>query len=126
MTAVRRNSEPETLPPALALAFAPLHKRALGMAVGLATGLSIFLMTAVFLLRGEAAADINLWPLSAYFTGYSPTWPGALIGFAWGCAVGFIGGWFVAFCRNFVIAISLFLIRTRSELSESQDFLDHI
>ncbi len=126
MTAVRRSSQPESLPPSVALAFAPLHKRALGMAVGLATGLSIFLMTAIYLLRGPAAVDVNLWPLAAYFTGYSPTWPGAVIGFAWGCAVGFVGGWFVAFCRNVVIAISLFLIRTRSELNETSDFLDHI
>ena len=126
MTAVRRSSQPDALPPSVALAFAPLHKRALGMAVGLATGLSIFLMTAIVLLRGTEADGINLWPLASYFTRYSPTWPGALIGFAWGCVVGFVGGWFVAFCRNFVIAVSLFLIRTRSELNENRDFLDHI
>lgn len=126
MTAVRRSSQPDALPPSVALAFAPLHKRALGMAVGLATGLSIFLMTAIVLLRGTEADGINLWPLAAYFAGYSPSWPGALIGFGWGCAVGFVGGWFVAFCRNLVIAMSLFLIRTRSELNENRDFLDHI
>ncbi|MEO8140782.1 MAG: hypothetical protein ABI742_14095 [Gemmatimonadota bacterium] len=126
MTAVRRSSQPDALPPSVALAFAPLHKRALGMAVGLATGLSIFLMTAIVLLRGTEADGINLWPLAAYFAGYSPSWPGALIGFGWGCVVGFVGGWFVAFCRNLVIAVSLFLIRTRSELNENRDFLDHI
>jgi hypothetical protein len=126
MTAPRRTSQPEALPPAVALAFAPLHKRALGTAVGLATGLTIFLMTAIFLLRGPDAEGINLWPLASYFAGYSPTWTGALIGFAWGCVVGFVGGWFVAFCRNMVIAISLFLIRTRSEMNETRDFLDHI
>ncbi len=125
MTAVRRESKPEVLPAAVALAFAPLHKRALGTAVGLATGLFIFLMTAVYLLRG-AGAEVNLWPLEHYFAGYSPTWGGALIGFAWGSVVGFVAGWFVAFSRNFVIAVSLFWIRARSELNETRDFLDHI
>jgi hypothetical protein len=126
MTAVRRDSKPEVLPAAVALAFAPLHKRAFGTAVGLATGLFIFLMTAIYLLRGEERSVINLWPLEHYFAGYSPSWGGALIGFAWGSVVGFVAGWFVAFFRNFVIAVSLFWIRTRSELNETRDFLDHI
>lgn len=123
---MRSSSETEALPPALALAFAPLHKRALGLAFGLAAGLTLFLITAVFLLRGEAARDINLWPLAAYFAGYSPTWGGALVGFAWGLGVGFVVGWFIAFCRNLVIAISLFWVRARADLSETRDFLDHI
>jgi hypothetical protein len=40
--------------------------------------------------------------------------------------VGFVAGWFTAFCRNLAVAISIFAIRTRVELSETRDFLDHI
>jgi hypothetical protein len=40
--------------------------------------------------------------------------------------VGFTGGWFVAFCRNLAIAISVFVTRTRAELAETREFLDHI
>ena len=49
---VRRPSDPtaETLPDPLALAFAPLHKRTFGIAVGAAAGLVVFLLTAYHLL----------------------------------------------------------------------------
>ncbi|MGE0355008.1 MAG: hypothetical protein AB7Q69_17485, partial [Gemmatimonadales bacterium] len=63
---------------------------------------------------------------SQYFRGYSVSWPGAFIGLGWGFLVGFVGGWFVAFCRNLVIAASVFWIRARSELAQTRDFLDHI
>jgi hypothetical protein len=114
-----------SLPAPLALAFAPLHKRALGLATGLALGLFLFLATAISLLR-EGGQEANLWLLGQYLTGYTQTWPGAVIGFAWGMGVGFVAGWFIAFCRNFVIAASLFWIRARNEIDQTRDFLDHI
>lgn len=113
------------LPAPLALVFAPLHKRALGLAGGLACGLLIFLITGISLIR-EGGQQVNLWLLSNYFAGYTQTWAGAFIGFAWGTVVGFVAGWFIAFCRNFMIAASLFWIRARSELNDTRDFLDHI
>ena len=64
--------------------------------------------------------------LSEYFQGYSVTWPGVLIGAAWGFAVSFVAGWFAAFCRNLALAITAFLIRTRAELDATREFLDHI
>lgn len=113
------------LPEPLALAFAPLDKRALGVATGLATGLFLFLTTAITLVR-EGGEAVNLWLLGQYLAGYTQTWRGAFIGLGWGLVVGFVAGWFIAFCRNFVIAASLFWIRARSELDQTQDFLDHI
>jgi hypothetical protein len=115
----------DVLPPAVVLAFAPLHKRAFGIAIGLAIGLSLFLATAMLLLRApEQGVGLSL--LSQYFRGYSISWTGALVGFCWGFMVGFVGGWFVAFCRNLMIAFSIFVIRAKSELSQTRDFLDHI
>jgi hypothetical protein len=35
-------------------------------------------------------------------------------------------GWFLAFCRNLLLAVKLFVVRTRAELSQTRDFLDHI
>jgi hypothetical protein len=110
---------------AITLAFAPIHKRAFGVAVGLATGLVVFLVTVIWLLRGGQGL-INLWILGNYFAGYTPTWGGAFLGFGWGFFTGFVAGWFLAFARNFVIATSLFLIRARSDLETTRDFLDHI
>jgi hypothetical protein len=113
------------LPDSLVLAFAPLHKRAFGIAIGTATGLTIALITAVYLIRG-AGPQVDLWLLKNYFWGYSPTWKGVLIGGWWGFVAGFVAGWFLAFCRNIIIAISIFLVRTRNELGNTRDFLDHI
>jgi hypothetical protein len=109
----------------LALAFAPLHKRNFGIAVGLAFGLLIFLATLIYLLR-DGAEQFDLGLLGNYFFGYRPTVPGAFIGLGWGFVTGFVAGWFVAFLRNFAVGISVFLIRTRAELNETRDFLDHI
>ena len=112
---------------ALVLAFAPLHKRAFGMAVGAAASVFMFGLTAIHLIRNPPPGSaIDLQLLSNYFYGYAPTWKGAFIGMFWGFVVGFVGGWFVAFCRNLSIAISIFVTRTRAELRETRDFLDHI
>jgi hypothetical protein len=113
------------LSPELELAFEPLHKRAFGMAVGIAAGLGGFLLTAVVLLRNPGD-EFNLWLLREYFYGYTVTWGGAFVALAWGFVVGFVAGWFAAFCRNFIIAASLWLSRTRGELEASREFLDHI
>src|SRR5215212_7460620 len=116
MTAAIKPESEDVLPPSIALAFAPLHKRAFGVAIGVATGATLFLVTALLILR-DPDQGVGLSLLAQYFKGYSVTWPGALIGFLWGFLVGYVGGWFVAFCRNIVIAISIFLIRAKSELS---------
>ena len=110
----------------LELAFAPLHKRAFGMACGLALGVSVALATLVFLLRAQPGDGQGMWLLAQYFRGYRVTPVGALVGFAWGAFVGFIGGWFVAFCRNLAIAITVFVLRVKAELTQTRDFLDHI
>jgi hypothetical protein len=117
---------PESLPRSLALAFAPLHKRAFGTAVGLALGVVLFASTAMMLLRGQGVAGGNLWLLQNYFYGYRVTWTGSLVGLGWGFAVGFVGGWFFAFCRNFVVAATVFWIRAKAELTQTRDFMDHI
>jgi hypothetical protein len=120
---VPRSSGGAEIPDVLALAFAPVHKRAFGVAIGAASGLLFFAATVVVLLRGT---DVGLYLLSQYFYGYAVSWSGAVVGLLWGFAVGFIGGWFIAFCRNLALAISIFISRTRGELHATADFLDHI
>ena len=115
----------EPLPVEAALAFAPIHKRAFGIAVGLASGIFFFALTALYLVRAPAQA-IRLDLLAEYFYGYTVSWGGAFVAFCWGFVVGFVAGWFLAFSRNFVLAASLFAVRTRAELEATRDFLDHI
>jgi len=119
------NTTPAALPPSLELAFEPLHKRAFGMAIGVATGVSAFVVTAVVLVRKPPESG-RLLLLAEYFYGYTVTWQGAFVALAWGFVTGFVAGWFTAFCRNFVMAASLWLGRTRSDLDATRDFLDHI
>jgi len=127
----RAQSQPLTLEmpkpatPTLELAFAPLHKRALGIALGSAAGLLVFGLT--LLQMAVATADEpNLGLLAEYFYGYTVSVRGAFIGLLWGFFTGFVAGWFVAFCRNLVIAASIFITRTRAELQATRDFLDHV
>ncbi len=109
----------------LELLFAPINKTAFGIALGAALAVLIFGITAVNLTR----APTETYPLSLlaqYFYMYTVTWKGALIGAWWGGVAGFAGGWFFAFCRNFVQATYIFLLRTRAEIRQTRDFLDHI
>ena len=109
----------------LAVAFLPLHKRAFGTATGVAAALAIFLITAIHLLI-VPRPGFPLAMLAQYFSGYTVSWPGALIGAAWAGFMGFVLGWFVAFCRNFLLAVMFLVVRSRAELSQTKDFLDHI
>ena len=123
----RRVSGPElerAVERALVLAFAPMHKRIFGMATGIAAAIMVALVTVVGILR--APSDTGLYLLSVYFRGYDVTWAGVFIGAAWAGGVGFVGGWFLAFMRNFLLATWLLYIRVRANLSQTRDFLDHI
>jgi len=106
------------------LAFAPLHKGAFGAAIGATAALLVLALTAFHLILEPGAPNLEL--LAVYFRGYTVSWRGAFIGAAWAFGVGFVGGWFFAFCRNLAIAISIFITRTKAELGETAEFLDHI
>jgi hypothetical protein len=114
----------ESIPQSAMLLFAPVDKRAFGAAIGVASALIVAGVTVLTLLRGDPWMALGL--LSHFFAGYSLSWSGAIIGAAWAFVVGFIFGWLVAFTRNLTLAMSLFLMRSRVELDETSDFLDHI
>jgi hypothetical protein len=110
---------------AMLYAFAPLHKRAFGVAVGVAGAVLMVLLTlaGMFMPNGE---EFPLELLGQYFRGYYVSWQGLFFGAFWGFVVSFVAGWFAAFCRNLALAISAFMIRTRAELASTREFLDHI
>ena len=119
-----REVTPE-LPRSALMLFAPVDKRAFGAAIGAVLAVGVIALTVIELLA-RPQPSINPMLLSQYFSGYDVSWTGALVGGAWAFFVGFCAGWFTAFTRNFVMAVSLFLLRSRAELDNSQDFLDHI
>jgi hypothetical protein len=123
--AMKRETGIGTIPQTLALLFAPVHKRALGSAVGFTCATAVFALTAFHLtVAPEPAIDLAL--LNQYFHGYEVSWSGAFIGAFWGFVAGFVAGWFVGFVRNLVMAVYAFVIRTKAELLQAKDFLDHI
>lgn len=111
--------------PSLHLAFARLHKAAFGAATGVAGAVVMGLLTVVCLVSPRARG-FPLELLNEYFAGYTVSWGGVFVGMLWGFLVAFVAGWFVAFCRNLALAIIAFAIRTRAELNETKNFLDHI
>jgi hypothetical protein len=117
--------EATALPVEDALAFAPLHKRHFGTAIGVAAAVVVagFTLLDLVVHPGDGGA-IGL--LAQYFAGYTVSLQGALIGALWAFFVGFIAGWFVAFCRNFALAAAIFWVRAKANLTASRDFLDHI
>ena len=121
----KRHNTEEMLLPALQLAFAPLHKRAFGIATG-AAGATFMVLLTVIVKINPFARGFPLYLLNEYFYGYTVSWPGVLVGALWGFVVGFVAGWFAAFCRNLALAVSAFFIRTRAELDATREFLDHI
>ena len=134
MTSVSRSWLPEmtvmTIPSPeverqLVLAFAPLDKRALGLAFGVAFAILFAGITAVALVLDPNGA-FPLGLLNQYFYGYEVTPIGILVAAAWGFVTGFFWGWFAAFARNFVLAVWLMTLRIRSDFDNSRDFLDHI
>lgn len=110
-----------SLPPA----FLPLHKRALGVALGTVLALLVFGLTVDAILRAAAPRDL-VGLLAGYFTGYTISWSGAAIGAAWAWFTGFIFGWFWAFARNCALAAFILVVRTRANLANARDLLDHI
>lgn len=117
-------TDPDSVTRVLVQAFAPMHKRALGVAVGLTIGLVVFAVTVFHIIATPSDAPLDL--LSQYFYGYSATWRGAFIGAWWGFVAGFAAGWFLAFVRNFALAIWMFIVRAKASLAQGSDFLDHI
>ena len=109
----------------LGQAFAPIHKLALGVAVGIVSGILVFLMTMGHWAIGPRHG-LNLWLLGQYFYGYTVTPAGAVVGLLWGFVTGCIAGWFLAFVCNLAVAVTIFSLRTKAELSQTSDFLDHI
>ena len=108
----------------LVMAFAPIHKRAFGVSVGVAFGTLLLIATVYARLRGVHPPILPL--VANYFPGYDITWTGAAVGFAWSVFAFGVAGWFCAFVRNFVLATSVWITRTREDLRASHGFLDHI
>ena len=105
-------------------AFAPLHRGAMGVSCGVVVGGLLAIATTALVIRGNNTPNFGL--LAQFFWGYSVSWPGVLIGFLWGFGVGFLMGYAFALLRNAAIWLWLTVIRSRAEMEQYSDFLDHM
>ncbi len=111
--------------PSLELAFLPIHKLAFGVATGTVSALLVAALTIDALVRGSGdRLPVEL--LAEFFSGYTVSWQGVLVGAGWAGFAGFVLGWFLAFTRNVVLAMQLVIVRTKAHLAETRGFLDHI
>ena len=120
------DAETPQIEPELLLAFAPLHRLGLGVASGVVMGGLIFCATMFLLVKGGYPIGPNLALLGEFMYGYTVTPAGAFIGFAWGFGIGFFLGWGFAVAHNVAIWIWLIVIRSRAEMEQYGDFLDHM
>lgn len=107
------------------LAFAPLHRAALGFASGIVLGGLLFAATLLQTMKGMNP-DSGLGLLKQFFWGYSISLGGAFAGFLWGFVAGFALGWTFSLFRNLVIWVWLTAVRSRAEMDQYSDFLDHL
>jgi hypothetical protein len=103
--------------------FARIDRLALGLAVGVVAGISLFAATAFLLLKGGETIGPHLALLQQYIPGYSVSWKGSLVGCASGFVAGFAVGWSIAFLRNSMVAIYLYACAFRARLDR---FLDDV
>ncbi len=110
----------------LVAAFARIDALAMGTAVGIVTGVSLFIATASLLLQGGKFVGANLMLLSNYLPGFTPTWLGGVIGGLEAALGGFVFGFVGAGLRNWSMAAYTRLLRGQAEIEESKDILDKV
>lgn len=87
-------------------AFARIHSRALGVSVGVVSGLILFAATSVLLVaeaieKSGHPVGTHLGLLDQFLPGYSVTWPGTFVGLAYGFLIGFLMGAVLGKLLNF-------------------------
>jgi hypothetical protein len=75
-----------------------IRARALGLAIGSVSGVGIFILTLLSVLRGSLGATLG--SLMIPFYGYTVSYSGAFVGLVWGFVYGFVGGMAVASLYN--------------------------
>jgi hypothetical protein len=103
-----------------------MDKLAFATAVGCAAGLAFFLATVWLVVKGGPNPGANLQLLGQYFVGYTVTFKGALIAFAYSFWWGFLFGWLFAYLRNLMVALFVYNMKKRAAMISVKDFFDQM
>ncbi len=117
---------PEAMRNALAQVFAKLDPLAYGIALGLLSGLVLFLTTLLLTLRGGEVVGPHLGLLDNYFPGYTVTLFGSLIGLLYGFITGFLVGWALALLRNTTTFVYMAFVQRRADLGILWHIFDYL
>jgi hypothetical protein len=96
----------------------------MGVSFGVLAGGMLAIATATLVIRDSRTPNFDL--LAQFFWGYSVSWPGVFVGLFWGFVVGFVMGYGFALVRNAAVWIWITAIRSRAEMEQYSDFLDHL
>lgn len=102
----------------------PLAPVAMGVALGVVCGGLLALATLDLVLRGPDRLNFNL--LNQFLWGYRVSVGGIFIGLFWGAGVGFALGYGFALAHNTAVWIWLTVVRSKAEMAQYSDFLDHL
>ncbi len=82
---------------------ARLRAGIVAVVTGMVTGFGLFAATLWLVIKGGPNVGQNLSLLRAYYPGYSVTWSGSLVGFAYGFLTGAVLGLCVASLYNLLV-----------------------
>ena len=82
-----------------------LNATILGIVLGILTGLGIFMATNFLILKGGPVVGPHLSLLGVFFTYYTVTFAGSILGFIYGSICGFVGGFIIASVYNLVVKL---------------------
>lgn len=74
-----------------------------GLALGIVSGLTIFVATVVLVVKGGPHVGQHLQLLNQFFIGYTVTWPGSFVGLFYGFVTGYMAGWIIAWIYNRIV-----------------------
>ena len=109
---------------AIEVAFAKIDPLALGIAVGVMSGLGIFMASAILILRSGPVVGPMLSLLGNYLFGFEVTWAGAVMGLFEGGMLGFAVGALAAGLRNWALKAYAKIVRWRGERDDRRHLLD--
>jgi ABC-type dipeptide/oligopeptide/nickel transport system permease subunit len=82
-----------------------LNAKALGLVLGLLSGLALFIATNWLVIKGGDPVGPHLSLLSQYFIGYRVSFLGSFIGFAYAFAIGAVSGALIGWIYNRIVEV---------------------
>ncbi len=103
--------------------FPKLYPTALGLSVGIVSGLLLFLATMIIVIT-DGSSSLQL--LDQFFPGYALSLWGGFLGLLYGFGVGFVAGWLFAFLRNAATAFYVVTTYRSAQQGALRQFFNHM